>query len=69
MNYSISTSKVNKYLQGVSIKPVMNMLYEINKNWTKYEFIAQNAYTKVIEKYNTKYIFQQIQKEEEIWKS
>jgi len=39
---------------------------EINQNWSKYQPMAENAYNKVIEKYNTKYIFEKIKNKEEI---
>jgi len=39
---------------------------EINKDWSKYQTMAENAYNKVIEKYNTKFIFEKIKNKEEI---
>tara|TARA_B100000131_G_scaffold319710_1_gene366177 strand:- start:1323 stop:2282 length:960 start_codon:yes stop_codon:yes gene_type:complete len=39
---------------------------EIKNNWDSYSHIPENAYKKVIEKYNTKYIFEKIKNGEEI---
>ena len=39
---------------------------EIKKDWDSYSHIPENAYKKVIEKYNTKYIFDKIKNGEEI---
>lgn len=41
-------------------------IFEINKNWEKYKIFVDNAYNKVIDKYNTKYIFEKIKNKEEI---
>lgn len=47
-------------------KDLKEKVIEINKNWSKYEQMTESAYNKVVEKYNTKYIFEKIKNKEEI---
>ena len=61
MTVSQQAEKLQKEIADLKEK-----VTEINKDWSKYQTMAENAYNKVIEKYNTKFIFEKIKNKEEI---
>ena len=65
-DYFLNWAAKENHISFEDAKDLKEKVTEINKNWSKYEPMVESAYNKVIEKYNTKYIFEKIKNKEEI---
>ena len=66
--FAFSCGSVNKKAAECACKRAQldKKITEIKNNWNDYEPMVESAYKKVVEKYNTKYIFEKIKNGEPI---